>query len=75
MNGDDSKQRFVSTLKLHIKPSRNGTRMIDTRTCVKSSEAGKALPENREQYIKLKWQMLFLGLTFKVDKSEQDQAF
>ncbi|XP_013878730.1 myosin light chain kinase, smooth muscle isoform X2 [Austrofundulus limnaeus] len=39
MNGDDSKQRFVSTLKLHIQPSRNGTRMIDSRTRVKSSEA------------------------------------
>ncbi|XP_017284900.1 myosin light chain kinase, smooth muscle isoform X2 [Kryptolebias marmoratus] len=44
MNGDDSKQRFVSTFKLHIKPphascaQRNGTKMTDTRTSVRSSE-------------------------------------
>uniref|UniRef100_A0A3Q3BAL8 Myosin, light chain kinase 5 n=1 Tax=Kryptolebias marmoratus TaxID=37003 RepID=A0A3Q3BAL8_KRYMA len=43
MNGDDSKQRFVSTFKLHIKPphascaQRNGTKMTDTRTSVRNS--------------------------------------
>ncbi|KAM4530121.1 myosin light chain kinase, smooth muscle isoform 3-T3 [Odontesthes bonariensis] len=46
MNGDGSKQRFVSTLKMHIKPpcasssQRNGQGMTNTRVLLKCADTG-----------------------------------
>ncbi|XP_070779507.1 myosin light chain kinase, smooth muscle isoform X2 [Enoplosus armatus] len=55
MNGDDSKQRYVSTFRMHIKPPcaspapGNGPETIDTRTSDKCTDTGSLNVSSRKR--------------------------